>query len=220
MKRAKNHLNIFIKYPATGKVKTRLAKEIGDELALKFYKNSVEYLVKTLDSASFTTNLFIDPFIKKNDFQAWLGTHNFFPQKGKDLGERMANCMKTSFEAGAEKTVIIGSDIPEITIKTALDSFKDLSQSKIVIAPSGDGGYSLIGLTSLAAITIFKDINWSTNSVFDETLLRIRELDIKSHILPTLEDIDLYEDLEKFFKKEPNHPCFKGVTPLFKDLLI
>ena len=101
------------------------------------------------------------------------------------------------FQQGYAKIVIIGSDCPELTGFIIDDAFEKLHSHDVVIGPSTDGGYYLLGLTHLLP-DLFKDKEWSTNKVLVETIKDIVRLKKSSYFLTELSDIDTAEDLHRF----------------------
>ncbi|HEX9666386.1 MAG TPA: TIGR04282 family arsenosugar biosynthesis glycosyltransferase [Thermodesulfobacteriota bacterium] len=190
-------LLIFVKYPEPKKVKTRLAKNIGFENAAMFYRKMAEQIIYDLSKlADHRKIVFFDPPERKNDVMRWLKFNglSFIAQEGNSLGEKMSNAFSHAFSLGADKTVIIGTDCPQITIQTILTAFEKLETSEVVIGPSYDGGYYLLGLRRFIP-EIFHDIDWSTNLVFDQTIKKLRHSGIKSDCLEMLRDVDTIYDI-------------------------
>ncbi|AUC86359.1 glycosyltransferase [Polaribacter sp. ALD11] len=199
---SKNLLLIFTRNPELGKVKTRLAKTVGDETALEVYKFLLE---KTRDIAVKVTSdkaVYYSVKIRYNDI--W--DANIFKkhqQVGEDLGIRMLNAFENGFKAGYEKVLIIGSDLYDLTPKTIEKAFLELDKNDVVIGPAEDGGYYLLGMNSLHA-NIFKNKKWGTETVRKDTLDDLK--DKKVFLLSELNDVDIFEDIEhhsafqKFFK--------------------
>jgi uncharacterized protein len=190
-------LLIFVKYPEPGKVKTRLAKNIGLENAAVLYRKMAETIIHDLSKLTdYTKIIFFDPPERKNDVMRWLTFNglSFIAQEGNSLGEKMLNAFSHAFSLGADKAVIIGTDCPQITTQTILRAFEKLEKSEAVIGPSYDGGYYLLGLRRFSR-EIFHDIDWSTNLVFDQTMKKIRDEGLQSTCLETLRDVDTVEDL-------------------------
>lgn len=191
----KNKLVIFLKYPEPGKVKTRLAKIVGDEKAALLYKRFVEHVLKQTKSDKYERYLYFSPIDKKDLFIKWLGNgFKLIPQVGYDLGERLSNAYVDMFDLGADKVVAIGTDCLEcdnIIIKKAFDVMEDC---EAVIGPTFDGGYYLLGLKSFR-MELFKNIEWSTPRVYAETEARFNKYGIGFRSLNKLQDIDTYDDL-------------------------
>jgi rSAM/selenodomain-associated transferase 1 len=190
-------LLIFVKYPEPGKVKTRLAKNIGSENAALLYREMAETIIYALSkSTDYGKIIFFDPPERRSDVTRWLKINDlsFIAQEGNSLGERMSNAFSHAFSLGAPKAVIVGTDCPQITTHTISKAFEKLETSEVVIGPSYDGGYYLLGLSRFIP-QIFHDIDWSTNLVFDQTVKKLRHNGIKSECLEMLRDVDTVEDL-------------------------
>jgi len=93
-----NHLIIFLKYPEIGKVKTRLAKDIGNEKALLIYKKLVRKILKQISNKNYDTSIYYYPKNKENEVIKWINSpdYKYLPQNGDDLGARMLNAFKDS----------------------------------------------------------------------------------------------------------------------------
>lgn len=188
-----NALIIFTRNPELGKVKTRLAKTIGDENALIVYQDLLlhtQSVIKDLDIDKF---VFYDAHINLNDI--W--SEEIYTKKlqnGLDLGERMQNAFQELFDDGYENCIIIGSDLFDLTSEVVLKAVRNLETNDAVIGPAEDGGYYLLGLNSMLP-DIFNNKMWSTETVLADTL---KDLQNKSVLLlETLNDIDTYQDLER-----------------------
>lgn len=191
----KKLLLIFVKNPERGYVKTRLAQTVGEEKAYQIYLKLLIHTVKVAEQVDSEKQIWYSSFIDETD---GLGGPDFDKklQKGNDLGERMKNAFKNGFENGFEKILIIGSDCPEIKPQIIEDAFTGLDQNDVVIGPSEDGGYYLLGLRELIP-GIFNEISWSTERVFSETINVLKKAEKHVTLLPTLNDIDTAEDLRK-----------------------
>jgi rSAM/selenodomain-associated transferase 1 len=194
----KNLLLIFTRNPELGKVKTRLAKTVGDKTALKIYTFLLE---KTQEISSKVTSdkaVYYSVKVRENDI--WNEKlYQKHQQVGQDLGIRMLNAFKNGFNAGYEKIIIIGSDLFDLTSKNIEKAFEELDQSDVVLGPAEDGGYYLLGMNSLQE-TIFKNKAWGTETVRKNTLADLKQK--KVFLLETLNDVDVFEDIE-------NHPAFQ-----------
>jgi rSAM/selenodomain-associated transferase 1 len=115
-------------------------------------------------------------------------------QNGDGLGDKMYNAMKHSFGEWADKVVLIGSDCFELNSGIIEEAFKALEESDYVLGPAKDGGYYLIGMKALN-LEIFQNKEWSTENVFLDTLLDIKNQEKSHYLLPTLSDVDTEEDL-------------------------
>lgn len=187
----KNLILVFIRNPELGKVKTRLAASIGDGNALKIYKYLLNHTKEVLLKCKVKSRVLYSDEININD--DWDTT--FFEKRvqiGNDLGEKMKNAFKDGFASGFEKIVIIGSDLYDLEASDIETAFEKLEKNEVVIGPAKDGGYYLLGLKHLPA-NIFENKNWSTETVFEDTIHDIQQL--KYEVLKTKNDIDSLEDI-------------------------
>lgn len=190
-------LIVFIKNPILGKVKTRIAATTGEIKALEIYKQLLEYTQKTSLAFSGDRLLFYDGSVQNDNFSD--ADFLKMSQKGKDLGQKMYNAL--SYALGyCEKVVLIGSDCPTLTNKIIDESFEILNTNDVVIGPSKDGGYYLIGMKN-AIWDIFNDIDWSTNKVLNQTISKLKKANKTYKLLEELSDIDTEKDWIEFNKK-------------------
>ena len=193
-----SHLIIFAKNAELGRVKTRLAKDVGEENALEIYLALLKHTEQVARPVLAQKKCYYSDFIANSD--AFSDEHyEKSIQKGEDLGERMYNAAKASSGEWANKIIIIGSDCYEINSGIIEEAFKSLDSHDFVIGPAEDGGYYLIGMTELHS-EIFMNKTWSTENVFLDTLLDIQKLGKSHYLLPTLSDIDTIEDLPESLK--------------------
>lgn len=192
---SENLLLIFIKNPLPGKVKTRLAKDLGEEKAVEFYKKLLKITRTEAEKTKSVKWLCYGDFINEDD--EW--TADFFEKKlqsGNNLGERMSMFFKKGFEAGFKRIVIIGSDCPDIQSSDLNGAFDILKKSDAVIGPANDGGYYLLGLSK--NVDLFQNKEWSTESVFEDTLDDFKKENLTFQIIEEKIDLDTVEDLKNF----------------------
>lgn len=195
-----NLLVIFTKNPVLGKVKTRLAKGVGDKKALEVYK----FLLKHTKDATSKLN------VNKQVYYAWNIAENDIWEDGSfqkrlqvegDLGEKMEAAFKAGFDEGYKKIIIIGSDLYDLNTTDLENAFEELEAHDYVIGPAEDGGYYLLGMKSLNS-ALFINKAWSTSSVFEQSLQDMRDGTYKA--LPLKNDIDTLEDIQ-------DHPAFQKI---------
>ena len=188
---------VFVKNIKLGKVKTRLAKTIGNQGAFEVYTE----LVKLTETA--TTSMQADKRIYFSETildDQWMGFSKY-AQEGEDLGARMKNAFQKGFNDGYERIVLIGSDLPDITSAHINAGLEALQHSPVVFGPAVDGGYYLIGLSKLQN-SVFNDKPWSASHLLEVTLDELKTLEVPFELLDTLNDIDTFEDLtaSSFYK--------------------
>ncbi|MFV1882993.1 MAG: TIGR04282 family arsenosugar biosynthesis glycosyltransferase [Balneola sp.] len=193
-------VKVFIKNPEKGKVKTRLAATLGDEEAVRVYKLLLSYTRGVVLKMEVQKEVWYSGFIDYED--EWDG--NVFSkklQRGQDLGERMKEAFKKSFEEGSSKyVVLIGSDCAELTQEILEEAFRKLKTNELVLGPAEDGGYYLIGMSKFLP-DIFDEIEWSTRQVFSKTISKAEQAGLNFALLPELSDVDTVEDWEKAKEK-------------------
>ncbi len=191
---SKSLLIIFVKNPAPGKVKTRLAATLGHETAMSLYRQLLERTRVATWDLPYDKVVYYGQFIDSSDL--WEKEHYQKElQKGDDLGERMHYAFEASFKQGYEKVCLIGSDIYGLTRGILEKAFSWLDTKDTVIGPAEDGGYYLIGMTR-ANKRLFEVNAWSEPTVYEDTLGNILNNDLSYAALPVLNDIDTEEDLE------------------------
>jgi rSAM/selenodomain-associated transferase 1 len=193
-------LVVVAKAPFEGFVKTRLSPHVGPANAASLYECLLGDIVAKLE--------------KHKESEFWLafapGGEEYFSQnypairllaqRGKDLGERLHHVFVDLSRRGYSEIVVADSDSPTVPLSSIDQAYKQLSEGEcdLVLGPSDDGGYYLIGLKRPTE-QIFHDIPWSTNSVLDATIKRAGELELRAGLLPPAYDIDVEEDLRRLW---------------------
>ncbi|PTM04998.1 MAG: glycosyltransferase [Bacteroidetes bacterium] len=190
---SKKLLIIFVKNIKLGKVKTRLAKTVGDDQAFTIYKALVEVTEKATSKIEVDKRIYFSDAIVDDIWPNDIKT----VQKGNDLGERMNNAFQDGFNDGYSEIVLIGSDLPKITKTVINKGFMSLKQNEVVFGPAEDGGYYLVGMSNFHPC-IFKNKVWSTSNLLDVTLLELKQKNINPSLIETLNDIDTFEDLQGY----------------------
>ncbi len=206
-------LAIFCKYPEIGYVKTRLAKVVGKTSALKIYtkllQNTISQANSLIDSNSdINIFYFIDRSERKKEFELFLKNYTEMEsgsgqrvkieiQHGRDIGERMANAFEKLFNSGYSEVIIIGTDIVGDLLGELKNAFALLRMKEIVVGPSYDGGFYLIGCRDRFNKDIFQNIKWSTQDVFNRLISNIEDKGYEYSSTNKLYDIDTYEDFKR-----------------------
>ncbi|MBF2057843.1 MAG: TIGR04282 family arsenosugar biosynthesis glycosyltransferase [Cyanobacterium sp. T60_A2020_053] len=204
----KKTLIVFTRYPEVGKTKTRLIPAIGAEKATILQKELTEKTLQTVLQVKEDLDLkiyFSGGNLKL--FEDWLGKDlAYFPQEGKDLGEKMFSAIETNYFMSPQGAIIIGIDCPFITPDILLQGLRALDNHDMVIGEAEDGGYYLIGLRKPKK-ELFTNINWGTDEVFQRTMQKAKNIGLKVYNnLPVLRDIDRPEDLDYFLSQGEGRP--------------
>ena len=183
---------VLAKAPIMGEVKTRIGKNIGMDRSKWIYEQLLSHTSNVTKKTKIMTVLFKN---KNNKKLENLFKHSVKSklQLGENLGEKMANALQWAFKKKYKKIVLIGTDLWTLNEKTITNSFKLLDKCDLVIGPSYDGGYFLIGMKNPDE-NIFKNIPWSTNNVLEKTILKIK--DRKISFLEIAKDIDSFSDVK------------------------
>ncbi|WOO39332.1 TIGR04282 family arsenosugar biosynthesis glycosyltransferase [Rubellicoccus peritrichatus] len=185
----------MLKAPVQGAVKTRLATSIGEMDAAIAYRSMVEFQLKTLKA--FDHEIHYTPAGSIDLMSNWLGAdRNYFPQSEGHLGQRMLKAAEGAFQRKAKSVCLLGGDCPYLTNAIILEANLALQSHDLVIGPAKDGGYYLLAFKCTYP-TLFEGIAWSTKTVFDETLSKAKQLDLKVHRLEPLEDVDEFDSWKR-----------------------
>jgi rSAM/selenodomain-associated transferase 1 len=189
-----NLLLIFVKNTVLGEVKTRLAKDIGDEKALAIYKELLFHTVSISCDIDVKKIVYYSNEIIERDLFDSIIYSKAIQVKG-DLGEKMNTAFNENFNAGYKHIVIIGSDCIELRRKDITEAFHLLTKQDIVIGPAKDGGYYLLGMNE-PFDALFIDKPWSTADVFKRTYLEALDHGYRISLLEEKSDIDTLDDLK------------------------
>ncbi len=192
----KDLLILFAKAPEPGRVKTRLIPFLSEKAASQLQKAFF------LDTLQLTDPLLLRRAVaclpdSEHPFFLQCATERpllFLNQKGADLGERMKNAFEWGFSRGFQKVILLGSDSPTLPSGFIQEAVDRLESFPLVLGPSVDGGYYLIG-SRPPVPAVFDGIEWGTNRVLAATLEKITRRRVRCHLLPFWYDIDRPEDL-------------------------
>ncbi|MFC1661783.1 TIGR04282 family arsenosugar biosynthesis glycosyltransferase, partial [Gemmatimonadota bacterium] len=188
-------LLVFGKAPIPGKVKTRLAAEVGADYAAEVYRALGRKVVDQLRGGAFRMVICFDPPEARQAMEEWLGRNGveYRAQAQGDLGARLKKAIRDAF-LEADRVVVVGTDAPGVDRELVEEAFRRLQGKDVVLGPSKDGGYYLLGLSEPAP-ELFEGIPWSTEGVLQATRERATLLGLREHTLATLADVDTLDDL-------------------------
>lgn len=186
---------VLARAPRLGTVKTRLARDVGDEAALRIYRSLGRRVVDEARKSGFRTVVAFTPRDAEDEVRAWLGDDAAYtPQPEGDLGERMYTVWREVLDQGAPVACLIGTDLPGMTSDHLTEAFSALKESDLVLGPATDGGYYLIG-GATPSPSLFRDIPWSTDRVRSMTLERAADSGLSAAQITMLSDVDTVADL-------------------------
>jgi len=215
--KAREKVIIFTRYPQPGETKTRLIPFLGPEGAADLHRHLAE---QTFDQARLLAkhrDVSLEVRFQGGGLSAmkqWFEKDCVLrDQPDGDLGYRMAQAFQEAFDAGYGRVVLVGTDIPGLS-GTILENVLDrLHSSDLVLGPSRDGGYYLVGLSKPCA-ELFEGIPWSTAEVLEATLRTAQRLGLSVQLVQPLQDIDRPEDLRHFSEDPTISEYFSGVCLL------
>ena len=191
----KDALIILFKNPLLGKVKTRIAKDLGDTKALEVYDKLLNHTLSITKQLPVEKYLYYGFFIDEND--QW--EPEFYKkclQEPGSLGDRMTIAFQEVL-LKHDRVVIIGSDCIELSSEILLEAFESLKKKDFVIGPTFDGGYYLLGMNAFHP-EVLQGISWSSEKVYTQTTSKIKSLGLSFASLRKLHDVDYLEDCERF----------------------
>lgn len=192
---------VFAKPPDEGKVKTRLARDIGDAMATGLYRCFLADISAMVSDFVARSDAAVTPIVAYNRDAQHAGYaefrrrgFRFWDQGEGDLGARMAAVSQRCFDAGARRVVIIGADSPTLSPRHLRNALEALDAHDIALGPSFDGGYYLVAMRR-ASPQIFKGIDWSTDQVLAQTVAACRASSLLCATLEFWYDVDTFGDL-------------------------
>jgi len=197
----------FLKYPEPGRVKTRLAADLGEAGASELYEALAERVITEIYPlhADYHVRLCFDPARPLSHYQAWIGdSWDFQPQSQGNLGERMHAAVLAALKDGFEQVMLLGSDCVGMDETFIEGAFDGLSSHDFVVGPSEDGGYYLLVLDRDRP-WLFEDMPWSADNLLAETLDRAEVRELKALQLEKKIDIDTLDDLIAFRQAVSEH---------------
>jgi hypothetical protein len=201
----RNAVALFVRNPVPGKVKTRLARDIGYENACNFYQVMVKDILNNITSINMPVYLFHDGINSSGLPREWIdASYAVVAQQGDSIGERMAAAFNLLFSDNLHQVALIGSDIPGLDSQLLMAAFQAFESHDVAIVPAYDGGFCLIALRNIHhPQRFFQNIDWSTSLVMQATVERLNEYGLRVKLLKSRQDIDTYDDL-KIYCRNPS----------------
>jgi rSAM/selenodomain-associated transferase 1 len=210
-----DHLAVFAKHWQPGAAKTRLAATIGDAAAAEFARLSLAVLLRRWPAIADRRWLVYWPEEARDAFLELAGAdYSLCPQTTGDLGRRLTCFLNDAWRRGAARVVVVGSDSPTLPADYLAQAFAALRKVPVVLGPTLDGGYYLVGA---AAVTpdIFDGVAWGSPAVWSQTIERLERSGLPHAVLPTWYDVDEAADLARL-AGELRQPSYDG--PEWDDL--
>lgn len=189
-----NCLGIFAKHPQIGQVKTRLGRKTSPEWAAAVARAFLHDTVERLAHVAGHRFLVFSPPSARESFARVAGDcFMLHPQAEGDLGRRLRHFIAEQQAAGAQRTVIVGTDSPTLPVEWVVQAFEMLHDADVVLGPATDGGYYLLGCGARLP-PIFDDIAWGRPQVLTQTVERLSAPGWRLALLPPWYDVDTGAD--------------------------
>ena len=198
-------LIVFAKVPQPGAVKTRLTPVLDPDEAARLYEAFLRDALHQYRNLDADVRLYLAGPVKELADGIVPADVGIFEQNGDDLGARMQNALRESFDAGGERLCIVGTDHPTLPTGFIRQAFRSLaSAASICIGPSADGGFYLLGMNDRYDV-LFDDMTYSHSRVFTDTLARVSRTDARLTVLPRWYDVDTPETLRRMLDDLSDH---------------
>jgi rSAM/selenodomain-associated transferase 1 len=185
---------VFAREPSPGKVKTRLAKDIGASAAARVYAALLAHALREACTTDSQVVLSLaEPLATGSTWSPPPGVAVEL-QAGRDLGARMANAFARRFDAGASAVALVGSDVPLLNAGVVAHALEECGRHDVVLVPAHDGGYVLVAQHA-PGVDLFTGVPWSSPDTLVATRGRLRALGVGHVELEPLGDLDSLEDL-------------------------
>lgn len=206
---------IFANAPEKGRVKSRIAADLGPDVALTAYRTLAEHAVAAASHVEWCRKtIAYAPNGTGDAMRDWFGDlFDYRAQGDGDLGRRMLAALEGAFAEGADRVILIGVDCPGVSEGVIDDAFSRLDQADAVLGPSFDGGYYLIGMKK-ALKPLFADIPFGTSDTLQKTLSAARRSGIRVSLLDWKRDVNTGEAWKGVAKPlTERKPVFKAALP-------
>ncbi|MEG0855514.1 MAG: TIGR04282 family arsenosugar biosynthesis glycosyltransferase [Terrisporobacter sp.] len=196
----KEAIIIFTRVPIPGKTKTRLEKMLSKIECAEIHKNFLKDIRNTCKNTKRDIFIFYTPIDHNNIIKNIFGDDvNYKIQEGNDLGEKMYNAIERVLNKNYKSCILIGSDIPFLNVKDLEKAFSILREKDIVLGPTEDKGYYLVGMNK-ATKSVFENIEYGYGNVLDNTIKSIENANLTYDLTNKNRDIDEPEDLKHFYE--------------------
>lgn len=210
-----DRLILFGRYPEPGRVKTRLIGALGPAGAADLQRRLTERALTEVRRAARRAGASVEFRYaggNRRRMRRWLGTDlRLVPQGGGDLGERMRRAINTAIAEGAPRALLLGTDVPGVTADHLTRALNVLTQRDVVLGPSTDGGYWLIGMRRRT--DVWRGIDWGTPRVLDQTLRAARAEGRSVGRVERLTDLDTPDDLATIRSEAAGRPYLSVIVP-------
>ncbi len=197
-KGAKARVILLTRYPRPGHVKTRLFSALGPQKAADLQRQMTAHALEQMRFLRREKHVELEVRYcgaKPEEARALFGQDIIVRDQGAgDLGAKILRAFEDARREGVEKAVLLGADCPDATWGVLAGALEALTDVEVVLGPAADGGYYLIGMRSPLP-QVFEGMTWGVDTVYEETLRRIKRVGSTWRALKVLHDVDRPEDL-------------------------
>ena len=224
-----NLLGMFARQPVAGQTKTRLAASIGDEATVALYSGFVEDLLQRCPGIA---DSFVAAVIHATrDSELWFRARlpaesGLVFQPEGDIGEKIDWFFQYAHQLKADRTILIGSDSPDLPSEVIRQAFERLQNCDLVVVPATDGGFVLAGLRTPVS-GLFSDVCWSSGRTLLDVLARSQTIGLRADVLRPWYDIDTVQNLGAFIALQEHRgseaaacPCTNAAIKQFEDEIL
>jgi rSAM/selenodomain-associated transferase 2/rSAM/selenodomain-associated transferase 1 len=214
-----DRLILFSRYPLPGRTKTRLIPFLGAVGAAELHRHLTERAFRAARSAAGRSGMILEVSFEGgtiSGMRRWLGSQaRYSEQRFGDLGQRMEAAFRRAFQEGCNRVVLFGTDVPGLSASVLDQAMDRLGDRDVVLGPSRDGGYWLIGLKRPR--DLFRDVPWGSGDVLAQTLARIEEKGLSKSLLDPLTDVDTIEDVRRLLPDWDVKPYLSVIIPALNE---
>ena len=198
-------LIIMAKAARAGHVKTRLAASLPAEAVVDLYKCMIEDTLELARSVSTDALAIVCPGSEVADLTSWLPAIEIVAQQGEGLAAGLISTFRIFIDRGYRRVVAIDGDSPQIPPETFDKAFRLLDEADVVVGPTADGGYYLVGCTTVQA-ELFDTYRMGTGSALDSLITTAQGLGLQVALTETHYDVDEAEDLARLAEELRSFP--------------
>jgi uncharacterized protein len=218
-------LAVMTKAPQAGRVKTRLVPpltpEEAAELNRSFLRDTAAAMSNAAGKGTASGIAVYTPIGAESVYTGILPAgFSLLPQRGDKFGERLYFAVEDLFRCGFDSVCLIDSDSPTVPAENFAEAVELLSTSedRVVLGPSDDGGYYLIGVNKPDR-HLFEQVDWSTERVLNQTIQRATEIGLEVKLLPTGYDVDDDAGLRRLCNELLGDTARKNIAPCTQEFL-
>ena len=196
---SRDRLVVFARAPILGAVKTRLVPPLSNEQALALHRALVEDTLERLTRVggnALERWLYLSEPLASQDALEIPSDWTMALQSDDDLGGRMENAFRDALHEEPGKMILLGSDSPTVPLEYVGQAFKEMVDREVVLGPAEDGGYYLIGCSTLVP-ELFQSIDWGTDRVLSQSKDALANANREFALLPAWYDVDSEKDLAR-----------------------